>query len=71
MSTIPSTDPVYRGQSAPPQVIIQQQAPTAFGRYGKLLIAVCVCLFIIWILFLIGALPLHVDGDTPRVIVND
>lgn len=48
MSTIPPTDPASRGQAAPPQVIIQQQAPTAFGRYGKLLLILLgVCVMVI------------------------
>jgi len=48
MSTIPPTDPAYRGQAAPPQVIIQQQAPTAFGRYGKLLLVLLgICVMVI------------------------
>lgn len=48
MSTIPPTDPAYRGQSAPPQVIIQQQAPTAFGRFGKLLLVLLgICVMVI------------------------
>jgi protease IV len=48
MSTVPPTDPAYRGQSAPPQVIVQQQAPPAFGRYGKLLLILLgVCVMII------------------------
>lgn len=50
MSTPTPTDPApYRGQpAAPPQVIIQQQAPTAFGRYGKLLLILLgICVMVI------------------------
>lgn len=48
MSTIPPTDPAYRGPSAPPQVIIQQQGPTAFGRYGRLLLILLgICIMVI------------------------
>jgi protease-4 len=48
MSTVPPADPSYgRQPAAPPQVIIQQ-APTAFGRYGKLLLILLgVCVMVI------------------------
>jgi protease-4 len=50
MSTPTPTDPAPYGRqpAAPPQVIIQQQAPTAFGRYGKLLLILLgVCVMVI------------------------
>lgn len=48
MST-PAEPTPYRPQpAAPPQVIIQQQPPTAFGRYGRLLLVLLgICVMVI------------------------